>query len=48
MYADSFFICFWEFYFLTQTHDFAKPIAIAWRPFLQIFKMPHFSKIMRF
>ena len=42
VYADSFFICFWQFYFLTQTHDFTKPIAFAWRPFLPIFKVLSF------
>ena len=35
----SFLICFWQFYFLTQSDDFGKAIAFAWRPFLPIFKM---------
>ena len=40
--VDSFFICFWQFYFLTQSDDFAESIAFAWRPFLPIFKMLSF------
>ena len=39
MSVDSFFICFWQFYFLTQSDDFAKSIAFVWRPLLPIFKM---------
>ena len=38
----SFLICFWKFYFLTQSDDFGKAIAFAWRPFLPIFKMVSF------
>ena len=29
MSLDSFLICFWQFYFLSQTDDFAKAIAFA-------------------
>ena len=32
MLVDSFVICFWQFYFLTQSDDFAKAIAFASRP----------------
>ena len=32
--VDSFLICFRQFYFLTQSDDFARAIAFAWRPFL--------------
>ena len=42
MSVDSFLICFWQFYFLTQTDDFAKPIAFASRPFLPVLKMLSF------
>ena len=42
MSVESFLICFWQFYFFTQTDDFANPIAFAWRPFLPIFKMLSF------
>ena len=31
MSVDSFLICFWQFYFLSQTDDFAKAIAFAWQ-----------------
>ena len=37
--VDSFLRCFRQFYFLTQSYDFAKVIAFAWRPFLPMFKM---------
>ena len=39
MIIESFLVCFVQFYFLTQTDDFAKAIAYGWRPFLSIFKM---------
>ena len=42
MLVDSFLICFREFYFLTQSDDFGKAIASAWRPFLPIIKMVSF------
>ena len=29
MLAESFLVCFVQFYFLTQTDDFAKPIAFC-------------------
>ena len=38
----SFLIRFRDFYFLTESDDFAKAIALAWRPFLPIFKMLSF------
>ena len=38
----SFLICFWQFYFLTQSDDFGKALAFAWRPFLPMFKMVSF------
>ena len=40
--VDSFLICFWKFYFLTQTHDFAKATAFACRLFLPILKLLSF------
>ena len=46
--VDSFLICLREFYFLTQSDDFAKAIAFSWRPFLPIFKLSHFSNIRCF
>ena len=46
--VDSFLICFRQFYVLTQSDDFAKAIAFAWRPFLSIFKLSHFSSIRCF
>ena len=45
---DSFLIRFRQFYFLTQSDDFANAIAFAWRPFLPIFKLSHFSNIRCF
>ena len=48
MSVDSFFICFWQFYFLPQSDDFAKSIAFAWRPFLLIFKMLSFFEYYLF
>ena len=44
----SFLICFRQFYFLTQSDDFAKAIAFALRPFLPIFKLCHFWSIKGF
>ena len=44
---DSFSICFWQFYILTQSNDFAKAIAFAWRPFLPIFQMVSFLQYIR-
>ena len=32
MVLDFFFGCFWEFYFLSESDDFAKAIAFAWWP----------------
>ena len=42
MTVDSFLICLREFYFLTQSDDFAKAIAFSWRPFLVILKLSYF------
>ena len=42
MFAETFFTCFREFYFLTQTEYFAWAIAFALWPFLAIFKMLSF------
>ena len=39
MIIKSFLVCFVQFYFVTQTDDFAKAIARGWRPFLSILKM---------
>ena len=39
MIIESFLVCFVQFYFLTQTDDFAKAIAHGGRPFLSVFKM---------
>ena len=38
----TFFVCFRQFYFLTQTEYFALAIAFALWPFLAIFKMLSF------
>ena len=48
MAVDSFLICCGQFYFSTQSDDFAKAIAFALRPFLPIFKLSHFSNIRSF
>ena len=42
MLGDSFLICFRQFYFLTQSYDFAMAIGFALRPFLAIFKLVPF------
>ena len=42
MLVDSFLIRFRQFYFLTESDDFANAIALAWRPLLPIFKMLSF------
>ena len=43
--AESFLVCFVEFYFLTQTDDFSKARAHGWRPFLPIFKLVYFKAV---
>ena len=48
MIKESFLVCFVQFYFLTQTDDFAKAIAHGWRPFLSIFKMVSFFEYLIF
>ena len=48
MLIDSFLICFWQFYFLTPSYDFAKAMAFAWRPFWPIFKMVSFFEYSMF
>ena len=42
MIVESFYICFRQFYFLTQSYDFAKAIGFALRTFLPIFKLVSF------
>ena len=42
MLVGSFLIRFREFYFLTESDDFAKAIGFAWRPFLPIIKIVPF------
>ena len=39
--VDSLLICFWQFYFLTQStgKDFAMGVGFEWRPFLPTLKM---------
>ena len=39
MIVESFLRCFRQFNFLTQSYDFSKAIAFAWRLFLPIFKL---------
>ena len=39
VFVETFFACFRQFYFLTQTEYFAWAIAFALWPFLAIFKM---------
>ena len=46
--VDSFLICFRQFYFLTQSYDFAKAIGFALRPFCQYSNWCHFSNIRCF
>ena len=46
MSGDWFLICVLQFYFLTQSDDFAKAIAFAWSPFLPIIKMESFFKYL--
>ena len=48
MIIGSFLVCFVQFYFLTQTDDFAKAIAHGWGPFLSIFKMVSFLESLIF
>ena len=48
MLIESFLMCFVQFYFLTQTDDFAKAIAHGWMPFLPIFKMVSFFEYLIF
>ena len=48
MAVETFLICLREFDFLTQSDDFARAIAFAWRPFLPLFKLSHFSNIRSF
>ena len=48
MLIESFFVCFVQFYFLTQTDDFAKAITHGWMPFLPIFKMVSFFEYLIF
>ena len=48
MLIESFFVCFVQFYFLTQTDHVAKAIAHGWRPFLPIFKMISFFEYLIF
>ena len=42
MFVETFFACFMQFYFLTQTEYFAWARAFALWPFLAIFKMLSF------
>ena len=42
MIVESFLISFRQFFFLTQSYDFAKAIGFAWKPFLAIFKLVSF------
>ena len=42
VFVETFFACFRQFYFLTQTEYFAWAIAFALWPFLAIFKMLSF------
>ena len=44
VFVQTFFACFRQFYFLTQTEYFAWAIAFALWPFLAIFKMLSFFK----
>ena len=48
MLIESFLVCFVQFYFLTQTDDFAKAIAHGWMSFLPIFKMVSFFEYLIF
>ena len=48
MFVETFFACFRQFYFLTESEYFAWAIAFALWPTLAIFKMISFSNISRF
>ena len=48
MFVETFFTCFKQFYFLTQTEEFAWAIAFALWPFLAIFKMLSFFEYQLF
>ena len=48
MFVETFFACFRQFYFLTQTEYFAWAIAFAMWPFLAIFKMLSFFEYSPF
>ena len=48
VFAETFFICLREFYFLSQTEYFAWAIAFALWPFLAIFKMLSFLEYQLF
>ena len=48
VFVETFFACFRQFYFLTQTEHFAWAIAFALWPFLAIFKMPSFFQYQLF
>ena len=44
--VESFFACFWHFYFFTQTVHFAKAIGFAW--VIPFGKWPIFCKMVSF
>ena len=48
MFVETFFACFRQFYFLTQTEYFAWAIAFALWPLVAIFKILSFSNIRCF
>ena len=48
MFVETFFACFRQFYFLTQTEYFAWAIAFALWPFVAIFKMLSFFEYSLF
>ena len=48
MIIESFLVCFVQFYFLTQTDDFAKAIAHGWRNILPTLKMVSFFEYLIF
>ena len=48
MFVETFFACFWQFYFLTQSDYFAWAIAFALWPCASIFKMVLFFEYKLF
>ena len=46
MIVESFYICFRQFYFLTQSYDYLKAIGFALRPFFANIQIGVISRIL--